>query len=87
MKKILLSAAAAAAIATGAMALGTTNASAGYYNHTTYHHHVYKPVCYTKYRTKSYRKRIKVWNYGYYRWVWKTFYKRVPYTYCEKGYY
>lgn len=86
MKKILLSAAAAAAIATGAMTLGTTNASAGYYNYTTYHH-VYKPVCYKKYRTKSYRKRVKIWNYGYYRWVWKTFYKRVPYTYCEKGYY
>ncbi len=92
MKKVLLSAAAAVAIATTALSFGANTASAGYYGYTSSYHHTYQPVCHTKYRTVSYRKKIRVkrhhgYGYGYgYRWIWKTFYKKVPYQVCHKGY-
>lgn len=92
MKKILLSTAAAVAIASTALAVGATNASAGYYNQSSYYAHTYEPACYTKYRTISYRKKIKIrihrgYGYGYrYKWVWKTFYKKKPYTVCDRHY-
>ena len=95
MKKIILSTVAAAALATSALSFAATDASAGYYGfkkHYTYNYNYYKPVCFTKYRTVSYKKKIRVrdhhgWGYGYgYRWIWKTFYKKVPYKVCHKGY-
>ena len=83
MKKILLSTAAAVAIATTALSFGATTASAGYYNYTSSYQHSYEPVCHTKYKTVSYRKKIKVrrhhgygygYGYGYprygYGWGW-----------------
>lgn len=81
MKKILLSTAAAVAIATGALSLGTSGASAGYYG-GYYGFKAYKaPHCYTEYRTIKVRWK-KVWSSYRYRWVWKYRYIQKPFKVC-----
>ena len=79
IKKTLLTAAAAIAISTGATALQTNSAEAGYhggYGYKSYHYgHHYG--CYKKWR----KVKIRYWSHRYYGWHYKYVWR--SYRYCH----